>query len=426
MVNISTEDNLTLRKPIRTVSYRGIPAIANGCFTKYERVVALPHLDLFTVRVMTVISVFIASLATLFASRINSTVAGMRLFALGLLALCAGSALALTATVSPARAMVVAATVFRIGGMISVLQGVRKFRGFPVFRSSSVAAMTAAFLVVFLAFGTGNFGMRVATISLALAVLAADASRCMISRVPARHRLLYWPTGFAFAFASAYLVARALAALSGWYGPMTSSPAEPIEMATGICANITFVGCAFGMLLASNMRLREEAETMALFDSLTNLPNRRLLLDRLLAAEHRAIASGRKLGVIYLDLDGFKLVNDTLGHDAGDTFLRDISAVMQRTLGPRDCLARVGGDEFVVLVEDLADRRDLANLAERLNTAVKSEPVSGLFSDTMRASCGVAVFPDDGQSAQEVMREADLAMYHAKRQRQVRREVAAA
>ena len=379
----------------------------------------MPHLDLFTVRVMTIISVFIASLATLFASRINSSVAGMRLFALGLLSLCAGSALALTATVSPARAMVIAGTVFRIGGMISVLQGVRKFRGFPVFRSSSIAAMMSAFLVVFLAFGGGNFGMRVATISFALAVLAADAARCMIWRVPARHRLLYWPTGFAFAFASAYLIARTLAALSGWYGVSPSSQAVPIEMAIGICADITFVGCAFGMLLASNMRLKEEAETMALFDSLTNLPNRRLLFDRLLAAEHRAITQGLKLGVIYLDLDGFKLINDTLGHDAGDNFLRDVSAVMQSMLGPRDCLARVGGDEFVVLVEDLRDRRDLASLAERLNSAVKNEPVSGLFSETMRASCGVAVFPDDGESAHEVMHEADLAMYHAKRQRRV-------
>ena len=379
----------------------------------------MPHLDLFTVRVMTVISVFIASLATLFAGRINSSVAGMRLFALGLLSLCAGSALALAATVSPVRAIVIAGTVFRIGGMISVLQGVRKFRSFPLLSSASVAAISSGFLVIFVVFGADNFGMRVAALSFALAVLASDASRCMLWRVPARHRLLYWPTGFAFAFASAYLIARTLAALSGWYGASPSSQAVPIEMATSICADITFVGCAFGMLLASNMRLKEEAETMALFDSLTNLPNRRLLLDRLLAAEHRAITSGRKLGVIYLDLDGFKLINDTLGHDVGDTFLRDVSTVMQAMLGPRDVLARVGGDEFVVLVEDLASRSDLANLAERLNGAVKSEPVSGMFSETMRASCGVAVFPDDGQSAQEVMREADLAMYHAKRQRRV-------
>jgi diguanylate cyclase (GGDEF)-like protein len=80
----------------------------------------------------------------------------------------------------------------------------------------------------------------------------------------------------------------------------------------------------------------------------------------------------------------------------------------------------------VVLVEDLRDRRDLANLAERLNNAVKSKPVAGLFSESMRASCGVAVFPDDGHSARAVMREADLAMYHAKRERRVRREIAAA
>jgi len=369
---------------------------------------------------MTVISIFIASLATLFASRINASVAGTRLFAVGLLSICLGSALALMATLAPGSVVLVAATLLRIGGMISVVQGVRKFRGFPIWRRSAVTTITSAFLIVFLVFGASNFSLRVATLSFALAILASDASRCMLLGVPPRHRLLYWPTGLAFAFASAYLAARALAALSGWYNVGPSSHANPIEMAAGICADITFVGCAFGMLLASNMRLKEEAEALALFDSLTNLPNRRLLLDRLLAAEHRAIMTGSKLGVIYLDLDGFKTINDTLGHDAGDNYLRDVSVVMQGMLSPRDCLARVGGDEFVVLVEDIEDRRDLANLAERLNSAVKSEPVSDLLSHPMCASCGVAIFPDDGETAHDVMREADQAMYHVKRQRHIR------
>ena len=158
---------------------------------------------------------------------------------------------------------------------------------------------------------------------------------------------------------------------------------------------------------------------MAFFDPLTNLPNRRSLLDRLLQAEHRAIATGRKLGVVYLDLDGFKGINDTLGHEGGDNLLREVSTAMTRSLGPGDFLARVGGDEFVILVEDLRDRGELAVVAQRLSAAVEGETILGRITRQVRASCGTAVFPDDGDRAHDVMREADSAMYHAKRRQRV-------
>jgi diguanylate cyclase (GGDEF)-like protein len=113
-------------------------------------------------------------------------------------------------------------------------------------------------------------------------------------------------------------------------------------------------------------------------------------------------------------LDKFKLVNDTRGHQAGDDLLRSVSAAMAGVLRSSDCLARVGGDEFVVLVEDVEHRRQLDRLAERLSAAI--EGISDAESGRMtHASYGVAVFPEDGGSIQDVMRQADADMYQAKR-----------
>ena len=380
----------------------------------------VPHLDLFSIKAMTLITVLVVSLWTLFAWRINRPVAGMRLFAQGLLSICFGSVLGLSRLVVPGNAILIAGNVFMVGGMITTIQGIRGFRGFPPLPGMVLAGLVAVVSVSFLywMFVHDSFGMRVAVISAALALLAIDATVSMFRRVPGPSRLTYWPTGFAFGFAAAFLSVRVVAALSGYYGDNLLAPV-PIEVPLTICANVAYVACAFGMLIASNTQLRGDAEKMAQFDPLTNLPNRRLFLDRLLEAEHRTLETGLPVGVIYLDLDGFKQVNDTLGHEAGDTFLRNVSAAMIAILRRSDCLARVGGDEFVILVEDVKSRAELTTLAERLKTAVGREAIPGFKAATVRASCGVAIFPDDGGSAHDVMREADTAMYNAKRRARV-------
>jgi diguanylate cyclase (GGDEF)-like protein len=261
-----------------------------------------------------------------------------------------------------------------------------------------------------------DFGRRVGVISLAMALLALDATASMIRGVPPIDRPTYWPPALAFGFTAAFLGVRTVAAFTGHYGADFLAPV-PIEIPLTLCADVAYVWCAFGMLLASNTQMRDAAEKMAFFDPLTNLPNRRMLADRLLEAELRAIETGWQVGVIYLDLDGFKLINDTLGHAAGDEILRNVSAAMTPMLGQGDCLARVGGDEFVVVVEDLQGRAELALLADRLKAAVEGEKIPGDGLATVQTSCGIAIFPNDGESAHDVMREADTAMYRAKRQR---------
>ena len=126
---------------------------------------------------------------------------------------------------------------------------------------------------------------------------------------------------------------------------------------------------------------------------MTDLPNRRFLLKRLAEAGRRAERSGEQLGLIYMDLDDFKEVNDAFGHAAGDELLKRIGAAMTGCLARGECLARIGGDEFVVLLEPVANRADVLARAERLRDVVERLPVTLGLSAKVRVSCGAAIFP---------------------------------
>ncbi|HEY8906347.1 MAG TPA: EAL domain-containing protein, partial [Rhodoferax sp.] len=160
---------------------------------------------------------------------------------------------------------------------------------------------------------------------------------------------------------------------------------------------------------------QQQLEHIAHFDALTSLPNRVLLADRLQQAMAQALRHGRSLAVVYLDLDGFKLVNDTYGHDVGDLLLVTVSDHMKNTLREGDTLARLGGDEFVAVLTDLTDTDDCTCTLHRMLAAVAS-PVP--FSDQVlqvSASLGVTFFPQtDAVDADQLLRQADQAMYQAK------------
>ncbi len=148
----------------------------------------------------------------------------------------------------------------------------------------------------------------------------------------------------------------------------------------------------------------------ALHDELTGLPNRRFLMDRL---TETFSADGVQAGVLFVDLDRFKLINDSLGHDAGDELLREVTRRFQRALRPADLVARVGGDEFVVLCPDLDDPAAVSHLAERLSRAL-IEPVDLPGARVVvTASVGVA-FATGPTDPANVLQNADLAMYEAK------------
>ena len=156
-------------------------------------------------------------------------------------------------------------------------------------------------------------------------------------------------------------------------------------------------------------------ESWAMHDALTGLPNRRLLMDRLLFAIAHARRNKSTMAVMYLDLDGFKQVNDTLGHDAGDTLLRMVADRLVAAVRQEDTVARMGGDEFVIGLWDLSHADGAAKLASKVIQAV-SQPyrIQGR-SVSITASIGVGIYPTHGEEVETLMKCADLALYEAKR-----------
>jgi len=152
----------------------------------------------------------------------------------------------------------------------------------------------------------------------------------------------------------------------------------------------------------------------ALHDSLTNLPNRRLLRDRLDTALSRAQRSGARVGVLFVDLDRFKAVNDTYGHDVGDEVLVSVASGILGALRSNDTVARLGGDEFVIVCEELGSDDDLRRLVDRLLEGVSRPITVHGRKVSVSASVGVAIAGPEADSGDELMRLADLAMLRAK------------
>lgn len=177
-------------------------------------------------------------------------------------------------------------------------------------------------------------------------------------------------------------------------------------------------GKHYRMTVLRDIRDRKEAEARIQFlahhDTLTGLPNRVLLMDRLEFILASARRRNAKVGILFIDLDNFKTVNDSLGHAAGDALLRLTASRIEGTLRSVDVVSRLGGDEFLVVLPDLEDEQSPVAVAEKLLAAV-SEPVAlegqGL---SVSPSIGIAVFPRDGASADTLIRNADAAMYLAK------------
>lgn len=165
----------------------------------------------------------------------------------------------------------------------------------------------------------------------------------------------------------------------------------------------------------SERRLAEQRVVhMANHDALTGLPNRTLLIDRIEQAMVHAHRSGTKLAVLFLDLDRFKNVNDSLGHAVGDQLLQAVSARLSACLREGDTAARLGGDEFIISLPDVHDASEVTGVLERIQAALsKPFSVSG-HQLPAEASIGIALYPDDAASVQTLMRNADTAMYHAK------------
>ena len=160
--------------------------------------------------------------------------------------------------------------------------------------------------------------------------------------------------------------------------------------------------------------IEERLEHLAHYDPLTGLPNRSLLRDRMEQAVERAIREESKVAMLYLDLDHFKQINDTLGHASGDALLKTVAQRMKTCVRGVDTIARLGGDEFVVLVPDINDARDIGTVAEKLMTTLSQPYTLESQSVISTPSIGISLYPDDGGTLDDLMKHADAAMYKAK------------
>ena len=181
-------------------------------------------------------------------------------------------------------------------------------------------------------------------------------------------------------------------------------------------AELSQANAALEVEVAERRRAEERLARLANYDALTELPNRRYFYERVQHAIGRAQRHGTRLALLLIDLDNFKLVNDTLGHDHGDALLRAVASRMKDRLRAEDTLARISGDEFTVLLEDIGAARAVAKSARRLVQSLAAPVRLDHHEITIGASLGISVFPADGADLSTLMKNADTAMYRAKRE----------
>ncbi|HJT16621.1 MAG TPA: diguanylate cyclase, partial [Thermoanaerobaculia bacterium] len=184
-----------------------------------------------------------------------------------------------------------------------------------------------------------------------------------------------------------------------------------------VLQNLTLAGDRIHMTVADisdRKRAEEQIEFHAYHDVLTRLPNRKLFTDRLTQNLTHARRSGKPLAVMFVDLDHFKSINDTLGHTAGDDLLLEMARRLRGCVREEDTVARLGGDEFTIVLSELRHPEDAVTVAEKIIAAVQKPLAVGEMSIEVSASIGIALYPVDGNDPESLLRNADSAMYRAK------------
>jgi len=166
--------------------------------------------------------------------------------------------------------------------------------------------------------------------------------------------------------------------------------------------------------ITDKKQVEDRIFNLAHFDNLTKLPNRASFLDSLQAALPRVSDSRNKIAVLFLDLDNFKLINDTMGHASGDELLQVVAAHLRSSVRKSDIVSRLGGDEFTIALFDIQSFKDVEKIAEKIMSITKRSVTLGNKKIVISTSIGISMFPDDADNVDSLLKNADMAMYQAK------------
>jgi len=193
---------------------------------------------------------------------------------------------------------------------------------------------------------------------------------------------------------------------------------HPVIQVSLSCAPLPHPQRAMVMIIrdiAVEHDLRQKLEALIISDPLTGLYNRRGFYQAVETALARAKRTKTHLAIIYIDLDGFKNINDSMGHDVGDDLLRHVATQLKSAIRPYDSLARMGGDEFTIVLDSLAELRDATQIADKLLKLISAPFCVGEEEFAISASVGIACYPEGGEDVEDLLRAADMAMYEAKK-----------
>lgn len=196
-------------------------------------------------------------------------------------------------------------------------------------------------------------------------------------------------------------------------------PESPDENMLPVSANhkddeLGLVTSKFNQILKQFSQTQSKLRKMATRDPLTGLPNRTLLLETIAVTIQRARVHRRNFSLLFIDLDRFKNVNDSLGHAVGDQFLARIARILEQVVGDKGTVARLGGDEFVILADEIQSPTQAADFVDKLLVQLNTPVQLNEHAIHPAASIGISIYPEDGLSAEDLIRHADIAMYSAK------------
>jgi diguanylate cyclase (GGDEF)-like protein len=192
---------------------------------------------------------------------------------------------------------------------------------------------------------------------------------------------------------------------------MMESTLTPIFNADGVCTHVFCVTRD----ITHHKKIQDRLQYLAYHDMLTELPNRRLFEERCQAALDLVRDSGENLALLYIDCDLFKSINDRMGHDVGDEFLRRFANRLTHCVRESDTVARLAGDEFVILLPRIVGEEEAISIAERILVSLQKEWKIQEHRFHTTVSIGIALAPRDGESIEKLLRRADLALYQAKK-----------